>query len=179
MTAWTGRVVAGLLFAAVVCVPATAGQGQRWQGEQRARGAGGELSVQEIQREIDRFEIVEARRALGLDEQAFAVVGQRMQRIQAMRRRHQNQRMAILNDLRRALEAGPTAIDEAAVTARLAELGGLGVRQAQELRRAQQALDAVLTVPQRVQYRFFQERFERRKLDLLMRAQQAGRGRGR
>jgi len=178
MMGLSGRMVAGALLATVAWAPAMAGQAERaWQGEQRARGAGGDLSVQEIQRQFDRFEVIEARRALGLDEQAFAVVGQRLQRMQALRRRQQNQRRAILNDLRQTLEPGSAGIDEAAVTARLAELSSLGVRQAQELRRAQQALDAVLTVRQRVQFRFFQERFEQRKLDLLMRARQPGRGR--
>jgi len=147
-------------------------------GQRQGRGPGGEgLSVQEIERQFDLFEMVEARKALGMDEETFRPVGERLVRLQAVRRRHLNQRRAILRDLRAALDSGAVESDAAGVTARLAELSELGVRQAQETRRAQQALDGVLTVRQRAEFRIFQERFERMKLDLLARARQ-GRGRG-
>jgi len=146
-----------------------------------ARSGGGQagegLSVQEIERQFDQFELVQARRALGLDDDSFRVVAERLERVQLIRRRHQNQRRTLLRELREALESGAVDTDEAGVIATLTGLSGLPVRQAQELRRAQQALDNVLTVRQRAQFRLFQERFERQKLDLLTRARQ-GRGRG-
>jgi Spy/CpxP family protein refolding chaperone len=166
-----------------VCVTAVAASAQQagppWSGGQRqGRGpTGAGVSVQEIERQFDLFEVVEARKALGMDEEAFRPVEERLGRIQSIRRRHQGQRRTILRDLRSALDSGAVEADEAAVTSKLAELSGLGVRQAQEMRRAHQALDAVLTVRQRAEFRVFQERFERMKLDLLARARQ-GRGRG-
>jgi len=170
---------------AVGAAPALAGQaapalgGQGWQAVQRqGRGAPGEgPSVQEIERQFDQLEIVEAQRALGMDDESFRPVGERLQRVQMMRRRHQAQRRQLIRDLRQAIDAGTVEENEAAVIATLTELGGLGVRQAQEMRRVLQALDNVLTVRQRAQFRLFQERFERQKLDLLVRARQ-GRGRG-
>jgi len=175
----------GALLVALVAAPALAGPqtgapgGESWQaGQRQGRGAPGEgLSVQEIERQFDQFEIVEAQRALSMDDESFRVVSERLQRIQIMRRRHQVQRRQLLRELREAVDAGTVEENEAAVIAKLTELGGLGVRQAQEMRRAVQALDSVLTVRQRAQFRLFQERFERQKLDLLARARQ-GRGRG-
>jgi hypothetical protein len=133
------------------------------------------LTVPELERYFDSYEIFEAQRALQLDDQQFLVVGQRLQQIQRVRRRHQNQRRMLLAELREAINSGLIDRDEAAVAARLTRLNDLGISQAQELRRAHQALDAILTVRQRVQFRLFQERFERRKLELLAAAR---RGRG-
>jgi hypothetical protein len=50
-------------------------------------------------------------------------------------------------------------------------------RSAVELRRAYDALDEVLDVPQQARFRMFEEMIERRKLDLLMRARQRTAGR--
>ncbi len=185
MAAISGRVrlLVGTALAALAVsagpVSAQPGQGgSPWDGGQRqGRGPAGEgPSLQEIERQFDRFEMLEAQKALGLDEEAFRGVGERLARIQMLRRRHQSQRRAILRDLRTALDSGAVETNEAGITTMLAELGGLGVRQAQEMRRAQQALDAVLTLRQRAEFRLFQERFERMKLDLVARARQ-GRGR--
>ncbi|HUF48154.1 MAG TPA: hypothetical protein VMM93_10070 [Vicinamibacterales bacterium] len=175
------------LVAAVLTITATAGlaspvgEGQpppeRPAPEQRggAPGGGGP-TIAAIEREFDRLEIFEARRALGLSEAAFRDVMPHLQRIQLMRRRQLHQRRAILAELRAALESGSVETHADGTAARLVELGALGVRHAQELRRAHLALDAVLSVRQRAEYRLFQERFERRKLDLLARARQARSG---
>jgi hypothetical protein len=149
--------------------------GQPPPGLQRRGGPPEGPSIAEIERYLDRFELHQAQRALGMDDAAFAPVGQRMQRIQNLRRRQRAQRLLALGDLRDAVETGRVDEDAAGMAARLAELGDLGVRHAQELRRALQALDALLTVRQRVQFRLFLERFERQKVDLVLRARQ-GRG---
>jgi len=182
--AWTGAALlmvgAGPTLAQPPLPPAGPAEEQpAAPGQRPGRGAAGEgLTVAAIERELDRFEIVQAQRALGLDNEAFEAVGVRLQRIQVLRRRHQAQRRMILAELRAALESGTIDSDAAGVTARLTELGNLTVRQAQELRRASQAMDAVLSLRQRAQFRLFQERFERQKLDLLSRARQP-RGAGR
>lgn len=144
-------------------------------GQQRGAPEPDGLTVPELERYFDSYEIFEAQRALQLDDQQFLVVGQRLQQIQRVRRRHQNQRRMLLAELREALASGLIDRDEAAVTDRLARLNALGVAQAQEVRRAHQGLEAILTVRQRVQFRLFQERFERRRLELLAAAR---RGRG-
>jgi hypothetical protein len=172
----------GLVASCLVTAPAlaqTAGQPPRAEQDRRqGRGApADQLTVQEVERQFDRLELFEAQRALGLDAESFLPVAERLERLQSLRRRHQNQRRLILRDLRAAVAPGAAGVDEATLAARLAELSGLGVRQAQEMRRAQLALEALLTVRQRAMFRLFQERFERQKLDLLVRARQA-RGRG-
>lgn len=159
-----------------VSAAVAAQEGSSTRAPGRGQGGGG-ISVQEVERRFDQLELVEARRALGMDEQAFEPVAERLRRVQALRRRHQVQRRTLLRELRTALEADASGSNEAAMTATLTTLGGLGVRQAQEMRRAQQALDTVLSVRQRAEFRLFQERFERQKLDLLARARQ-GRGGG-
>lgn len=126
----------------------------------------------EVQRLFDQFEMVQAQRSLDMTDEEFAMVGARLLRMQTMRRRHEVQRRTILRNLRVAIDSGAVESDEAGVTAMLAEFNGLGVRQAQEMRRAQQAIDSVLTVRQRAAFRLFQERFERQKLDLLIRVRQ-------
>jgi hypothetical protein len=145
-------------------------------GQQRGTPEPDGLTVPELERYFDSYEIFEAQRALQLDDQQFLVVGQRLQQMQRVRRRHQNQRRMLLGELREAVASGLVDRDEAAVTERLARLNELGVTQAQELRRAHQALDAILTVRQRVQFRLFQERFERRRLELLAAARRGRSG---
>jgi hypothetical protein len=175
--------LAGFGLAAVLMIAATPAIAQPGgqappPGQRQGRIApSDQLTVQEVERQFDRLEMFEAQRALGLDGEAFGQVRERLGRLQALRRRHQNQRRIIIRDLRAAVAPDAADVDEATLAARIGELSALGVRQAQEMRRAQQALDALLTIRQRALFRLFQERFERQKLDLLLRARQ-GRGRG-
>jgi hypothetical protein len=169
-------VLAGVIAVMAVAGPVGAAAQDRPSGpppigQREGRGEGPTLAA--IEREFDRLEVSEARRALRMDADQFQVVAERLQRIQILRRRHMNQRRLLLAEIRAAVESGSVDTNTDGTAARLVELGNLGVRQAQELRRAGLALDVLLTVRQRAEYRLFQERFERRKLDLIARARAA------
>jgi len=151
--------------------PPPAARGRRGLGP----GAEG-LTARALERYFDDYEMLQAQRALGLDSEQFIVPGQRLRRLQNIRRRHENDRRRLMNALRTALGTGGAAVDEGAVATALKALDDARFRQTQERRRALQSFDAVLTVPQRAEYRLFQERFERQKLDLLSRARQGRRG---
>jgi hypothetical protein len=156
------------------------GRQQLGQGRgRRGRGPAAEgLTVLELERYFDSYEVIEAQRALGLNDDEFLVVGQRLRRLQSVRRRQLNEQRRLMNGLRAALGSGQAPVDQEAIAAALQALNEFGVRQEQERRRALQALDAILTMSQRARFRLFQERFERQKLDLLSRARQVRRGGG-
>ena len=82
-------------------------------------------------------------------------------------------RNKLLQDLRQLAGVQTTPpYDEPAIRERLKSLREHDDRSAAELKRACDALDEVLDVPQQARFRIFEETIERRKLDLLMRARQ-------
>jgi hypothetical protein len=98
-----------------------------------------------------------------------------MKTLQEVRRRNQQARQRILQDLGR-LSADPgQKPDEGALRERLKALADHDERAAAELRQAYEALDGVLDLRQRARFRIFEERMERQKLELLMKARQANR----
>jgi hypothetical protein len=100
----------------------------------------------------------------------------RLRKLQETRRRNQQARNQILQELRQLAGAQATApFDEAAIKDRLRALREHDDRAAAELKRAYDGLDEVIDVPQQARFRIFEETIERRKLDLLMRARQGAR----
>ena len=77
--------------------------------------------------------------------------------------------------------AGPQVVqvDEAAIRDRLKALADHDDRAAGELRKAYQELDEILDLRQQARFRLFEELIERRKIDLLKRAQQGAAARQR
>jgi hypothetical protein len=67
--------------------------------------------------------------------------------------------------------------DDAALTEKLKAFDQQTERTAQEMRQVTQELDGIFTPYQRVRFRLFEERMERRKIELLARAR-AGRAGG-
>jgi uncharacterized protein with von Willebrand factor type A (vWA) domain len=67
--------------------------------------------------------------------------------------------------------------EDAALDEKLKAFDQVNERSAQEIRQLTQELDGILTPYQRVRFRVFEERMERRKIDLLTRAR-AGRAGG-
>jgi hypothetical protein len=148
--------------------------------EQRGARAAGQLAPVEVVAMLDAYAVVQAQDALQLNDAQYGTFVARLKKLQETRRRNQQARNQILQDLRKL--AGAQAVppyDEAAIRERLKALRDHDDRAAAELRRAYDALDEVLDVRQQARFRTFEEMIERRKLDLLMRARQgAARSRG-
>lgn len=132
------------------------------------------LTNSELVDMLDTYAIVQAQAALQLSEAQYAQFVTRLKRLHQIRRQNTRQRNQILQDLRRLTqEANP---DENTLRARMNALEEHDVRAADELRRAYAAMDEVLDARQQARFRLFEDRMERQKLDLLMRARnRAGR----
>lgn len=126
----------------------------------------------EIQRLFDAYIIMQAQRQLNLSDEQFPQFITRVKVLQDARRRAQQERNRILQDLRRLSQPPDGHVDEAQVRERLKALDDLDTRSAAEIAKGYEALDQILDVRQQAQFRVFEEQMERRKLELLMRARQ-------
>jgi hypothetical protein len=134
-----------------------------------------EISAGEIQRLYDAYALVQAQEALQLSDDQYVRFVARLKALQETRRRHQQARNQILQDLRRLTNPQTAAGDETSIRARLAALRTEDERSIQDLRKALDALDEVLDARQQARFRLFEERMEQRKLELLLRARQNAR----
>ena len=158
--------------------PSQAPAGAPAQASPAGRGDAdpGAVSAGELVNMLDTYAIVQAQQALTIDDDKYGVFVARLKKLQEVRRRNQRERNQILQDLRRLAGAqAPLPVDEAAVKERLRALRDHDERAAVEMRRAYNVLDEVLDVRQQARFRVFEETIERRKLDLLLRAQRAAR----
>ncbi len=128
------------------------------------------LSPVEMQRLFDAYAVVQAQEMLKLSDAQYGQFVSRLKALQETRRRNQQQRMQILQDLRRLSEAEDSQGDEALIRERLKGLQDHEARAAAELRKGYDAVDQVLDVRQQARFRLFEERLERQKFELLMRA---------
>ena len=152
---------------------------------QRARGAranepgpGAELRAAEVMAILDGYAIVQAQEALQLNDAQYGQFVTRLRKLQETRRKGQQERHRIIQELRKL--AGPQAppADETALRTQVKALRDHDDRTAEDVRKAYDALDEVLDARQQARFRLFEERLELRKMDLLMRARQgAARGR--
>jgi Spy/CpxP family protein refolding chaperone len=128
------------------------------------------MTVQQVEEYFDQVMLHQARTNLTLADDQFLRFGAGLRRLQAARRQHQRQRLAMIRDLGNLINAAP--LDESAVTAKLKELDDFSAESTGEIRTAYDAIDRVLTLRQRARFRIFEEVMERRKLDLVSRARQ-------
>lgn len=128
----------------------------------------------EIQRLFDAYTVMQAQEQLQLTETQFGQFLPRMKALQGVRRRHQQERGRILQDLRGMVQQGES-VDEAQLKDRIKALTDLDARAAEDLRKAYESLDTVLTPRQQARFRLFEEQMERRKIELLTRARAAAR----
>ena len=123
---------------------------------------------------LDTYAIVQAQQALQLNDAQYGQFVTRLKRLHQIRRQNTRLRSQILQDLRRLTQE--VAPDENALRTRMKALDDHDIRAADDLRRAYSAVDEVLDSRQQARFRLFEERIERQKLDLLMRARnRAGR----
>src|SRR5687767_12383539 len=172
------RRLAGVLAAVIACtataaVPAAVATraqepppaaGQRGPRAQGVRPA-------ELAAMLDAYAIVQAQTALQLNDAQYGPFVTRLKRLQETRRRNGQARNRLLQQLR-VLVAPGAAPDETAIRDRLKALRDHDEQTAAAVRRDSEALDEVLDVRQQALFRLLEERLERQKLDLLMRARE-------
>jgi hypothetical protein len=141
------------------------------QPRQAAPDLGPDLTPAEVQRLFDAFVLVQAQESLELSDDQFAPFVSKLKRLQELRRRNQQEEQRLLRAVQR-LETRQEASDEEIET-RLGELDDHHVRAAEAVRAAYADIDSILALRQRVRLRVFEQRMERRKLQLVMRAGQA------
>jgi hypothetical protein len=134
------------------------------------------ITPAEVQQMFDAAALVEAQQRLTITDDQFPQFLRRFKMLQDIRRQALMERTRHVNQLQRLLNANG-ALDEAAVNEHLKALRDLDARVAADVARAYDAIDQVLTVKQRAQFRVFEEQMERRKIDLVTRARQANRQR--
>lgn len=117
---------------------------------------------------LDAYAIVQAQKALELGDAQYGQFVTRLKRLHQVRRQNTRIRNQILQDLRQLTRSPAT--DDQTLRARMKALDEHDARAAAELRRAYDAMDQVLDARQQARFRLFEERLERQKLDLLMRA---------
>jgi hypothetical protein len=172
-----------LIAALVIGGPAWAQEFQAQPQNPPPQGGGplsgldnGELTPGEIQKLFDAYLVMEAQQALQLNDQQYPQFLARLRTLQDTRRKNQQERNQLMNQLQRL--TNPRAEvrgDEAMIKERLTALQELESRNAAEVRKAYNALDEVLDVRQQARFRVFEEQIERRKIELLMRARQQNR----
>ena len=165
--------VTGVLTLAALLVCATAG----WSQDRPIRRGGAAeagnppvLSAAELERWFDSYVLLQAQDTLKLTDAQFARALPPLKALQAGRRKNLQARRQTINAMGALLKATP--VDEAALQERLKSLRDLDVKSSDEIRRAYEALDAVLDTTQQARFRLFEEQVERRKIDLLTRARQ-------
>jgi hypothetical protein len=117
--------------------------------------------------------VMQAQDVLSLSEQQYAQFVARLRVLQDTRRRNQQERARLINELQRMTSprnGQPPA--EGEVKNRLNALQELEARSAAELRRAYTGIDEGLTAVQQARFRVLEEQIERRKLELVSRARQ-------
>jgi hypothetical protein len=133
------------------------------------------ISAGQIQRWFEAFTVLQAQEALGLSEAQYGRFVTRLKSLQETRRRHQQERNRILNDLRKLTNPESGSMDEAAIAERIKALRDEDDRGAADLRKSYEGVDETLDVKQQARFRIFEERMEQQKLELLMRARQNAR----
>ena len=175
--------IAGVLVLMLACLiqPVRA---QELQPQNQSGGAppplsglgAADLRPGEIQKLFDAYLVMEAQQALALTDQQYPQFVSRLRLLQDTRRKNQQERNQLMNQLQRLTNPRqPASGDESTIKERLAALHDLDARNAAEMRKAYAALDEVLDVRQQARFRVVEEQIERRKIELLMRARQQNR----
>ena len=171
-----GSAVAALILAAAVAMAPQVAGAQDDAPAGRGGNRAAAPSNAQLANMLDAYALVQAQNVLELGDDQYGRFVPRLKRLQDTRRRNTQARSRILLELRK-LTASPAA-DEGALRDRLKSLQDLEDQAARELRREYEALAEVLDVRQQARFRLFEERLERQKLDLLMRARDRAARRG-
>ena len=122
----------------------------------------------ELANMLDTYAIVQAQDALKIADAQYGQFVTRLKRLQQVRRQATRARNRALQEIRALSQDART--DDGVLRERLKALDEQDRAAAEELRRAAAAVDELLNPRQQAWFRLFEERMERQKLDLLMRA---------
>jgi hypothetical protein len=160
-------VVAAILAGAV---PAFAQDGRQGRGEAPDNPA---VSPAEVQRMFDAYALMQAQDQLQIADSQFTPFLTRFKALQEVRRRTLQERARIVVEMRRMLNQGQG--DDAQLRDLLKRLHEVEERGAADEKKAYDNIDQILDVRQQARFRVFEAVMERRKLELIARARQAGR----
>jgi hypothetical protein len=158
------RLIAALAFVALAAVASAQ--------PARAPGAVAQETADpgEVNRLFDAYAIMQAQETLQLDDAHFGSFVTRLKALQDARRRHLRSRAQIVQDLQRLIRQERT--DESVLRERMDALARQDAAGAAEIKRAADAVDEILDVKQRAQFRVFEHQLEIKKLELLARVRQ-------
>ena len=185
-----GRVLIGVVLAVILSGDAFAQQppGQAAQNPPRGQGAGRQqrpglrqglppvgpnMNMQEVQKWLDTWALIEAEKHLQLSEEQYPDFVARLSRLHNLRRRLQVERRRTLSEMAPLVQGQGPHNDET-IAAKLKALDDITQRAQDEIRKAYADIDLVLTPTQRGRFRLFEEQIERRKVDLLMKIRPRG-----
>jgi hypothetical protein len=169
---WQVLALAALSCASLASLPVVEAQGRAAQQQAPAAAAQPGITPAEVQQMFDAYALVQAQQVLKLRDDQYPRFLTRLRALQAVRRRGENQRLRIINELRRLTQPADGQVDEAMIKDRLKSLNDLSASVATEIRQALNDLDEVLDVRQQARFRVFEEEIERRKVELVVRARQ-------
>jgi hypothetical protein len=132
------------------------------------------LAAAQIQKLLDGYAIVQAQDFLGMTDAQFTPFLPKLRALQDVRRRDEQERLQLLQELRRLTNPRTQATD-ADLRDRVRQLRDLQARALANVQRAYDAIDQSLDVRQQARFRLFEQEIEQRKLQLLMRARQSNR----
>lgn len=134
-------------------------------------------SPADVQRMFNAYALLQAQEQLNLSEEQYTQFVPRFKALQDVRRKAFRDRVRVVQELRHLVaDAQP---DEGQLKDRLKALQDLDVQTQSDIRKGYDAIDQVLDVRQQAKFRIFEEQMERRQFELLARARQANRLRGR
>jgi hypothetical protein len=133
------------------------------------RGAG--FTNAEVVTMLDAYAMFQAQQVLQLSDEQYGQFVTRLRHLQETRRRNMQVRNRLVQELRK-MTAPDATTDEAMLRDRLKALRELDEQSVASMRREYDALDEVLDARQQAVFRVFEERLERQKLDLLVRARE-------
>ena len=169
-------IVLGAALCSIVTAATASGQPPEPRGPRRAAAAAAPApyTVAQVQQMFDAYTLMQAQRALKLDQAQNQAFVSKLRALQQLRRRHLQARRQIVQTLAKLTAPQAAQTDEAQIRERLQALADLDARSAAELRAAYDAIDQVLDARQQARFRVLEEQTERLKFDLLARARRAG-----
>ncbi|HUE87706.1 MAG TPA: hypothetical protein VMO26_16655 [Vicinamibacterales bacterium] len=131
-----------------------------------------DMSPMQVHQLFDAMLVMQAQDALSLSEQQYAQFVSRVKVLQDTRRRSQQMRLRMINELQRITSPRAKPAGDAEIKRRLDALHETEARSAADVRRAYDGIDEVLNPLQQARFRVLEEQIERRKLELVGRARQ-------
>jgi hypothetical protein len=144
------------------------------QGQGVPPGAPETLSPGEFNRWFEAYALLQAQNQLKLTDEQYADFIVRLRGLQNARRRHQQSRNRLIQDLRRLTNPQNANSDENAIRTTLDALAREDASAQEEITKELGQVDEVLDVRQRARFRLLEEHLERCKLDLLSRVRRHG-----